>query len=572
MSEIKAYLVPFSHMDLFWLGAQEECLSRGNRVISEAMEMAAKHPEFRFLIEDLVFIDYFLRCHPEKKAALKEIVQRGQLEIGPKWAGIDQTPQVGEDLVRNSLYALDYLEKEFGYAPKTMHTGDLPGWTPQYPQIAQKLGIPYIVYTRTGPTDVSLFYWVGLDGTKSLVWYSLNGYGWAWHGGGLEISVEKAMENGLERTMQEVLAQGVQPIFVHWGVDLILPGRKLPANLKKWNEVSEIKMAFATPTEYFERAPKDNLREIRGEAPSAWPYSDPQYPRYMTLTLPAVAALLNGERFSAIAWHQGFLPDYPAAKIKESWYQVLEAMDHNNNGQGYDFTLERKSAYYQSSIHTAGRLTEDALRRIAENVKAPFGGSCCPIVVFNPMSWDRTELVKAHVTYHGDIVAWEIDEFRKVKMVDEVGKPVEFQQTDIREGVSREEYIRFTAKDVPACGYKTYYVLPAEEPPQVVPVCRQDDRTFVTPFYEVVADKVTGDISVKELASGHTVIARMFVVGIEEVLENGSFRDTATGRRHENIIDAVELIDNGTISATIEVRGRIGKNGVLQQVTLYKDH
>ena len=51
MPEVNAYLVPFSHADLFWLGAREECLSRGNRVISEALDMVEQHPEFRFLRE-----------------------------------------------------------------------------------------------------------------------------------------------------------------------------------------------------------------------------------------------------------------------------------------------------------------------------------------------------------------------------------------------------------------------------------------------------------------------------------------------------------------------------------------
>lgn len=570
MSDIKAYVVPFSHMDLFWLGSYEECLSRGSRVIKEAMDMAQKYPEFRFLIEDLVFVNYFLKCHPEKKTELKDLVQKGQIELGPKWAGIDQTPQVGEDLVRNSMYALDYLEKEFGYAPKTMHTGDLPGWTPQYPQIAQKLGIPYIVYTRTGPTDVSLFYWRGLDGTKSLVWYSLNGYGFAWRGG-LDISVEKALENGMEQNMRNVLNQGQEPIFVHWGIDLILPGKKLPENLKKWNEVSGIKMAFATPTEYFENAPKTNLRELTGEAPSTWPYSDPQYQSFMSLSLPSVAALLTAERYSAIAWEKGLISEYPASKIRESWLQVLEAMDHNNNGQGFEFTLVRKKAYYENSIFTAEKLTESVLRHIAENVKAPYSNSSYPIVVFNPTSWNRTDIVKAHTTYHGDIIAFDIAKYRKVKMLDEYGNNVEFQQTDIREGVSREEYIRFIARDVPACGYKTYYILPAEESPEIASVCKQEGRTFTTPFYCIAFDEVTGDASVTDLESGRNIISGMFVTGVEELLESGSFNDATTGRRHENIVDSIQLVNNGTISATIEIRGNIGKSKVLQEITVYKD-
>ena len=28
------YVIPFSHLDLFWAGTREECLARGNRIIA----------------------------------------------------------------------------------------------------------------------------------------------------------------------------------------------------------------------------------------------------------------------------------------------------------------------------------------------------------------------------------------------------------------------------------------------------------------------------------------------------------------------------------------------------------
>ncbi len=54
------YIVPFSHLDLFWLGTQEECLSRGNRVITKAIQLAEKYPDFRFLLEDDDFVANFV--------------------------------------------------------------------------------------------------------------------------------------------------------------------------------------------------------------------------------------------------------------------------------------------------------------------------------------------------------------------------------------------------------------------------------------------------------------------------------------------------------------------------------
>ena len=90
MSKQDIYLVPFSHLDLFWLGEREECLSRGSRIIRSALNIMRKHLDFRFLLEDMVFVDYFLSCHPEQAEELRAQVQAGRVEVGAKWAGIYQ--------------------------------------------------------------------------------------------------------------------------------------------------------------------------------------------------------------------------------------------------------------------------------------------------------------------------------------------------------------------------------------------------------------------------------------------------------------------------------------------------
>jgi hypothetical protein len=42
------YFVPFSHLDFYWGGTREECLSRGNRIIAKAIQLAKESPQFRF--------------------------------------------------------------------------------------------------------------------------------------------------------------------------------------------------------------------------------------------------------------------------------------------------------------------------------------------------------------------------------------------------------------------------------------------------------------------------------------------------------------------------------------------
>lgn len=54
------FVIPFSHLDLYWGGTQEECLSRGNRILTKAIQLAEKYPQLRFLMEDEVFVANFV--------------------------------------------------------------------------------------------------------------------------------------------------------------------------------------------------------------------------------------------------------------------------------------------------------------------------------------------------------------------------------------------------------------------------------------------------------------------------------------------------------------------------------
>ena len=97
------YFMPFSHLDFYWGGTREECVSRGNRIIAKAIQLSKESPQFRFLLEDDVFVANFMDAHrgqPEVED-LKRLVKEGRIEISPKWVGIFQELPDGEVHARN---------------------------------------------------------------------------------------------------------------------------------------------------------------------------------------------------------------------------------------------------------------------------------------------------------------------------------------------------------------------------------------------------------------------------------------------------------------------------------------
>ena len=120
-AESDVSFIPFSHLDLFWGGTREECLARGCHLIAKAIRLGKQSPEFRFLLEDEVFVANYLDSHrgSQEVEDLKRLVRSGQIEIAPKWAAIYQELPDGEAQVRNLAIGKRYAREVFGVDPRS---------------------------------------------------------------------------------------------------------------------------------------------------------------------------------------------------------------------------------------------------------------------------------------------------------------------------------------------------------------------------------------------------------------------------------------------------------------------
>jgi alpha-mannosidase len=580
--------VPFSHLDFFWAGTREECLARGNRIIAKAIKLATEYPEFRFLIEDGDFLANYVESHSgsTELGALKRLVKEGRIEIAPKWAAIFQDLPDGELLARNLVYGKRYARTVFGVDPQTAHLGDLPGYTPQYPQILQKAGIPYTLMTRMGPSDKTLFYWKAPDGSRALTWFSLKGYGWGSHLG-LHSDLDAAKRQTIAQELSEVGSTTDGPILMHWGTDLWAPNEKLIENIRTLNKGARpARFTFATLDEFFAQAAKTpGLVEVSGEIPSSWPNIVSSLPHMWPLVIPATNTLLAAEKFAAINYALHY-SDYPQREFEFLWKKLIESTDHNHNGQGGKIGDDRKIGYSQLAILHGGEILRDMLRNIAERVEIPIPQSF-PIVVFNPLGWARDDVVKAHVTLYGDVVPRDIDPYKKgMRLVDEQGRSVPFYVEQYSENVSRALELVFVARAVPSLGYKTYYLRSAEGPDQLPNAAQltldsQNDLkeprrplgsdVMENDFYRVTVDKATGRVTLFDKALQRDVVKDMEIVAVEERGGNYIGIEPPSGRTLFSSIDGVEVEENNAVRAVMRITGRIADVPLTQRLILYRD-
>jgi alpha-mannosidase len=580
------FVVPFSHLDLYWGGTQEECLSRSNKIVSRAVQLAEKYPNFRFLFEDEVNVANYLDSYrgTREVEAFSKLVKDGRIEIAPVWAGIYQNLPRAEALVRNVVYGKRHARVNFGLDPQVAHLGDIPGFTRQFPQILSKSRTPFMVMTRMGPPDQSLFHWRAPDGSSVLTWDTLRGYGW-----GVSLGLHRDLDDARIKKIADEIA-GVQAttksaVYLGWGTDLWAPNQTLVDNLAVLNQrLAPSTFRFATPTEFF-RAAADTraIPTLAGEIPSSWANIITSNTHIWPPAITAADTLVNAEKFAAINYALGYAP-YPQEQLDGLWRKALESMDHNNYGQGGDIGDERKVGYAQAAILQGGQILRESLRNIAERVRQPFAVST-PVVVFNPLNWTRDDVVRAHVTLYGDVQPAAIPDYRKaMRLVDEHGAAVPFHTIEYTENISRALDLVFVARAVPSLGYKTYYLVPAEKP-EAFPDASQlkldtdnDARnprrivgahTIENAFYRVTLDRATGRIEIfdKDL---HRVVARdLEIAASEERGGNTLAIEPQTGRTIINVVSSIELEENNSVRTVFRISGDLAGVPVTQRLIVY---
>jgi len=580
-------VLAFSHLDLSWLGTQEECLSRGGRILAEAIQRAKASPAYRFHVEYVLFLAHYLAVHPELLPEVRALVESGRLEVGAQWIGMHTAYQPGENWARNLLYAQRWLRTRFGRHGAALMLSDLPDHSPQIPQLLAKSGVQFLVMTRMGPRTRRLFRWQGLDGTRIMVW-SVNpewnaygGYGWSLYRG-LAESWEVMERLRFVPELRRELDLCPSPHYlVHAGNDLVRPFPALEANLTILNARTPWYFRLSTLEEFHDAVGSTDLPTLEGEVPCAWAFLEARYAEHFQWEQVASMRLVAAEVLASLAHAvRGYA--YPADRLTEAWQGLLAAEDHNYGCQGAKDGDALKLEGRRTAEQVGRRLSRQALAVLAESVSVS-RRQAIPIVVFNPLPWTRTSLVRAHFTFYwaglrrvwdlGDQWPtltpepelgsfdpieyakrsnWKVEQF---SVVDDAGAPVAFQVLSDVTCETRDVELLFVAEEVPGCGYRTYYIVP--EPPPDVPtaatVARKPARLRVTAA-QCVLD-VDLDRSIVRIRNRWgEVECRVRIVG-EAVSPDNQADDTEDGRSWDLVFSSVDVVEHGPIRTQLRVAG-----------------
>lgn len=166
-----------THIDVAWLWRVRETRQKMARSMATALHLMSEYPEYRFMYNQGVLLDYLEQDYPSLFAGIGEQQRAGRFEIeGALWLEPDANMTGGESLVRHVLRGIHYHQRKFGVRPRVLWLPDTFGYSAAFPQIMKLSGLSVFVTHKMSWSDTNrmpseTFFWQGIDGTRAPTYF-----------------------------------------------------------------------------------------------------------------------------------------------------------------------------------------------------------------------------------------------------------------------------------------------------------------------------------------------------------------------------------------------------------------
>lgn len=480
------YLVPHFHYDPVWLEDQRTYTAQAFELVKQYVEAAQQDPSFKFVLSELDYLKPYWDAFLQQRAPLRQLVADGRVELNGGYNEPNETSIHGEAILRNLIYGRLFQRGVLGIAPRVYLPLDVFGHCPQLPQILRQLGFAACVFSKDIAGVAPLCRALALDGSEVIQkheHYWFNPQSW-------EEFLENVFAGPQVNTGPQPSGLDIDLRFI--GMDMAPPPKWL---LGRGEELAqrEPAMRVGLPEEYL-----GALEERLAAGATQLPISSRDLAMYHPGTTVsrielkianrlAENALFTAERFCSMAWLLG--ADYPHAALDKAWRLLMFGQHHDAiTGTPCDISFLDLMAMYREALDIAERINNDVLDALAGVVETapPRGEALSALVVFNPLSWQRTDVCRARIRFDPPVTGFALrDEGRKDVACQLVAER--------REGESiAEAEIAFIAHDVPALGYSVYHVVSAGNPPRGGERRETDRATIENEHYTISAAASAG--------------------------------------------------------------------------------
>ena len=483
VKQFKAYLIGNAHIDIAWLWRMAETELVARNTFDTVINNMEEYPEFCYAQSQALTYEWMERKYPQIFQRIVEKIRQGRWEVvGGMWVEPDCNLPAGESFVRQILFGKNYFKNKFGLDVRIAWNPDSFGYNWNLPQILKKSGFDFFITQKIRWNDTTIFphyifWWQGADDTKLLTYFppwsytaelelddvvnemgkyeattgyrkSLILYGLGDHGGGPNREI-------LDR-VRDHNQLFIAPEFIHAPAGRFLGNivKDLGQNIPVWND--ELYLEYHRGTYTTQSEVKRGNRQCE-------------------------ALLAAAEKTSTIAGLLGY--EYPAEELN-GWWKVILTNQFHDILPGSSITPVYRDALEAYSGARLGlkQIIRRGLSAIAEQIDSAATAGI-PLLVFNPLSWPRSDLVRMPLPDEAAGGSRLVDS-RGEEVALEILRPPEADRTELI----------FVAERIPALGYRVYWLQPGKqsEKPSVL---AGDGRMLENEFYRLTVNPDSGNIT-----------------------------------------------------------------------------
>ena len=411
------FLISNSHLDTQWNWDVKTTINDYvHKTMTENMALMDKYPAFALNYEGAIKYMWMKEYYPTEFEKLRSYVSSGRWHVsGMSVDASDVMVSSAESILHSMLYANRFYQQEFGVrGGYDIMLPDCFGFSYALPTLARHAGIKGFhtaklawgsaSYDRLAPFGV----WQGVDGSQIYAIYKPGAYD-------SHEEFNKDMttdQKTLEKARANAAAYGVPAVFRYVGPRSDhggglqdrsgSTGENTPywLNLSAQKQDGDLRVVLATPDQCF-----DYLDSLRNERFQVWDGELPMrshgvgsYTSWGLLKrwnrkteLLADAA----EKASALSHWLGARA-YPAQQLRDAWVKMLW-QQHHDGITGTSILPANDISY--NEYYLANKLFAQELRASVGAVTALMDTRAegLPMVVYNPLSQERTDVVEAEM-------------------------------------------------------------------------------------------------------------------------------------------------------------------------------
>ena len=574
-----------AHIDMAWLWPWTETVEVTRDTFRSALDLMREYPDFRFTMSSARTYEWMEEKYPDLFKEIEQRVKEGRWEvIGGMWVEPDLNMPDGESLVRQILVGKTYFQQKFGVDVRIGWNPDSFGYNWQLPQIYKKSGMDYFVTQKlmwaheftTFP--YKLFWWESPDGSRLLTYFPHD------YAGGIEAgALAKDLSQWIPSMYGPQLSDSPEMLHLygvgdHGGG----PTRAMLDNAERLMSPQTVypKLEFSTAASFFD----DLEKRLPGMNVPTW--KDELYFQYHRGVFTTQAetkrrirrseeAMLNAEEFSSLASLYG--RPYPHDELQLAWKNLL--FDHFHDimpGSGIAVNYLDAERNLEDVQRMSREISSGALHELSAHVNTE--GNGIPVIVFNSLSWLRTDVVEVEVQLP--------EPARGLEVVDSAGKRVESQLLAMDADTHRARLLLLAS--VPASGYNTYFVRAATKPVPDSSALKASAGTLENEFIRLKVDPKSGcmlslfdkrsqteALSPAETDTGgpkDRVCGNLLQAFVDKPKRWDAWNiDADFEKQHWDLdsADEVKLVESGPLRAVIRVTNHFQNSTFVRDITMY---